>query len=382
VNDELAIESTDAVFSSGAVGLAKFRDTSAEFKGFAVGEKISDAKASPELAAQIAKLVAEIPVDRPPGRELVEKIDSQTKEGVTVLRERAKTLSRQAERLEQLAVQLHQNQTRRAIAELLNKKDDEIDLLHATLLISQIDNEELDVDVYLRQVDRMITEVQSMYAKEADENVRLAALNKYLFDELGFHGSRTNYYSSSNSYLNEVIDDREGLPITLSVLYMELSRRIGVKVVGVGLPGHFIVRHEPAKGEPVYLDPYDRAKAYRRDELEGIVRERSGQPLEESHLATQSKKQILQRMLTNLSRVAQERRDSEGMLRYAEASLVIDPESAQQHWFRAVLRFQTQRIDEAIEDAEWLLAREPADIDMPLVRQLRATLEESKARSD
>ncbi len=77
------------------------------------------------------------------------------------------------------------------------------------------------------------------------------------FTERGFHGSRGDYYNRSNSYLSEVIDDREGLPITLSVLYIELARRLGVRLEGVGLPGHFVVRHVPAKGEAQLIDVYE-----------------------------------------------------------------------------------------------------------------------------
>src|SRR5205085_9152402 len=104
------------------------------------------------------------------------------------------------------------------------------------------------------------------FPQDADEAAKLTALNKYLFTERGFHGSRSDYYNRANSYLNEVIDDREGLPITLSVLYMEIARRLGVKVVGIGLPGHFIVQHLPAKGERQLIDVYGGGKALTREQ--------------------------------------------------------------------------------------------------------------------
>src|SRR5439155_17950941 len=105
---------------------------------------------------------------------------------------------------------------------------------------------------YRGELDRMAREISRELVPEADEPARLAALNKYLFDEHGFHGSRGDYYHRSNSYVNELLDDREGLPITLSVIYMQLPRKIGLKIVGVGLPGHFVVRHEPTDGEPQF----------------------------------------------------------------------------------------------------------------------------------
>src|SRR5262249_53533875 len=135
--------------------------------------------------------------------------------------------------------------------------DKEIDLLHAALLIARLDNEELDLEAYRKEVDRLTRTVANQLPKNADEPARLKALNQFLFQERGFHGSRVDYYTRANSYLNEVIDDREGLPITLSVLYIEMARRLKVNVVGVALPGHFVVRHEPAKGVTQIIDVYD-----------------------------------------------------------------------------------------------------------------------------
>src|SRR5204862_766334 len=135
-----------------------------------------------------------------------------------------------------------------------------------------LDNDEVDVEAYRKEVDRMGRDLTATLPKDADDKAKLAALNKYLFTQRGFHGSRGDYYHKSNSYLNEVIDDREGLPITLSVLYLELARRIGVKVEGVGLPGHFVVRHVPAKGDPQLIDVFDGGKALSRQDAAEKVR--------------------------------------------------------------------------------------------------------------
>ena len=108
--------------------------------------------------------------------------------------------------------------------------------------------------------------------KDADGEAKLAALNKYLFEERGFHGSRGDYYTRSNSYLNEVIDDREGLPITLSVLYMELARRLGLKVVGVGDAGPF--RGPPrAEGAADLIDVYEGGISMTNSEAQSVRRE-------------------------------------------------------------------------------------------------------------
>ena len=119
-----------------------------------------------------------------------------------------------------------------------------IDLLRAALVVSRLDNDDLDVEAYLREVDRMAASVRSSLSPQASADARLRALDDYLFKKLGFHGSRTDFNNRSNSYLNEVIDDREGIPVTLSLLYIELARRLNVNVVGIGVPGHFLVRAE------------------------------------------------------------------------------------------------------------------------------------------
>ena len=145
------------------------------------------------------------------------------------------------------------------LVQALAGTEDKIDLFRAGLLVARLDNEEVDVDAYREELERMGRELAAKLPADADEAVKLDALRKYLFEENGFHGSRGDYYNRANSYLNEVLDDREGLPITLSVVYIELARRIGLKVEGVGLPGHFVVRHVPAEGEPQLIDVYDGA---------------------------------------------------------------------------------------------------------------------------
>src|SRR5262249_5658059 len=150
------------------------------------------------------------------------------------------------------------------------------DLVAAALLVAWLDNDELDVAGYRQEFDRMARKLAESLDKDADESKKLAALNKFFYEERGFHGSRTEYYHRSNSYVNEVIDDREGLPITLSVLYMELGRRIGLKLEGVALPGHFVVRQVPAKGEARLIDVYEGGKTLSQDEVKRKVADITG----------------------------------------------------------------------------------------------------------
>jgi regulator of sirC expression with transglutaminase-like and TPR domain/S1-C subfamily serine protease len=377
VNGHPVIESTDAELTAGQVGLAKFRDTRAEFKDFRLGKQVPTTAPSAGVLARVSKSIEGLPAQGPPRPELVDALVPEGPAGAAALRERAKTLEQQAAQLRQLAVAVHQ---KRVVAELVNAlqgKEDEIDLLHAALLIAKLDNEELDVDAYRHEVDRFAREVAASLPKGADEKAKLAGLNKYLFTEFGFHGSRADYYNRSNSYLNEVIDDREGLPITLSVLYMELARRLGVKVVGVALPGHFVVKHVPARGEPQLIDVYEAGQPLPKEAAGRKVEALAGRPLKEEDLTVAGKRQIVVRMLHNLLGNARDEKDLEGMLRYVDAVLAVSPDAAQERWLRAVLRYQTDRRQGAREDADWLLEHHPAGIDLERVQELRKLLEQA-----
>jgi regulator of sirC expression with transglutaminase-like and TPR domain len=291
-----------------------------------------------------------------------------------VLRERARLLEQQAAQLRQLAQAVHQKRVQAELVKLLAGKEEDIDLARAALLLARLDNDEVDVDAYLREIDRLAKEAGAGLPKDADDKARLEALNKYLFKERGFHGSRGDYYHRSNSYLNEVIDDREGLPITLSVLYMELGRRLGLKIVGVGLPGHFVVKHVPAKGEDQLIDVYDGGKFLTREDAAKIVRLAGRTTLKDEHLTPATKKAVVVRMVQNLMGLATRDADEAAMLRYLDLSLALAPDSGPERWMRAVLRFRGGQNRAAREDVDWLLEHEPAGVDREEVLELRKRL--------
>ncbi|MFQ5735098.1 MAG: SirB1 family protein, partial [Planctomycetaceae bacterium] len=228
---------------------------------------------------------------------------------------------------------------------------------------------------YLKQVNRMVSEVSKRMRKEDHEAARLKRLDRYLFAEMGFHGSRTDYYSRSNSYLNEVIDDREGLPIAVSVLYMELARRLGLKVVGVGLPGHFVVRFEPRTGKPQLIDPFDRGKRMTGKQAVQRVEFATRRKFDPQFLVAQSNKAIVERMLRNLMGTAASNEDAEALLRYVETILVLNPDSTRDRWGRAVLNYQTGRLTEALADAEYVLKNPPDGVNADSVRRLKVVVE-------
>lgn len=373
-NGELVCEIEDDVYSQGRVGLAKFRHTTAEFKEFAVGKELGTGRPSEATVAKVTDLVKDIPAPRPPTAEMAARLEEFGGPGRSVLEERARLLEQQAERLRQLSRAVHERHVRTELAALFDKPESEVDLLHAALLIAALDNDELQVDEYLRTVDDLASEFQQLLPAEINEADRLAAFHRFLFEDQGFHGSRTNYYSASNSYLNEVIDDREGLPITLSVLYIELARRAGLAAVGIGLPGHFVAQFVPADGKPQLIDVFDRGRAMTHEEAVAHV---TGQRLEwdEEYLRPQSAREIVTRMLRNLIRVANDKQDPEAALRYVETVLALNPDSAQDRLFKALLCYNTRRAAEGLAEVEWIM-QHPEGFDVGRVEELREALRE------
>ena len=317
-----------------------------------------------------------MPKGKSPGSNELKSLLKHPDEGAALLRDKARDLEEQAARLRLLAGTLQQERCHAELIRLLAVPDKDVDLLRAALVVARLDNEELDVDDYVQEVARMAKLIASKFAKDAAPADKLAALNRFLCEERGFHGSRTEYYARSNSYVNEVIDDREGLPLTLSVLYMELARRLDLPVVGVALPGHFVVRFEPAGGPNQLIDVFERAKYITAKDAEKKVLDATGEPSRAADFTAVSKKAIVVRMIHNLVKAAQGEKDLDGMLRYLDALVAVDADAHRNRMMRAFLRFQSGQRDGALADCEYLLEREPVDIDIQYVRNLRRLLKE------
>lgn len=373
VNDQFAFQVLDKAFDQGQVGLAKFRDTVAAFRRFQFGKEVDSTFPSEDRVSQIVKEVGEAKFEGAPPAALIDKLTPGAAASMTVLRERARELEKQAERLRQLARDVHHAGVLAEFKKVVSAKD--FDLLHAALLIARLDNEEVDVDLYRRQVERMASRATASLPKDASEKDRLETLNRFFFAERGFHGSRADYYNRSNSYLNEVIDDREGLPITLSLIYLELGRRLKLNLEGVGLPGHFVVRHVPKKGEPQLIDVYEGGTPMSREEAARKVESITGEPLTDDDLAAVESKAILTRMLHNLIGVAEREDDPASAIRYLDAILTVTPDSVRERLMRAGLRGRQGDRSGAIADLDWVLEKRPEGIDLERVREFRELLD-------
>jgi regulator of sirC expression with transglutaminase-like and TPR domain len=377
-NGERVFESDDTTYTRGRIGLVKFRHTTAEFKQFRYANELPSLLPEDEVISEILAAVDELPAARPPRGKLVEELLEKGRGVPAVLEAQARELEERAARLRQLSSAVHEQRVRDELLKVLAPKSESVDLLHAALLLSALDNDEVDVELYRQQVDAMADEFLATLPQDADHESRLKAFNRWLFEEQGFHGSRTNYYSAANSYLNEVIDDREGLPITLSVLYIELGRRCGLDVVGIGLPGHFVVQVRGDEGQGKLIDPFDRGDELTELEATLLINSATGRDWDDRYLEPQSPRDIVSRMLRNLLNVANSESDSESALRYVNTLLALNPESPADRLFKAVLCLNTGRIDEGLAEVDWVVERQPDGVLMEQVHRLRTALEEQQ----
>jgi serine protease Do len=375
VNGELVFEAAEFDPAGAKVGLAKFRDTVADFKNFQVAKEIVSPRPPDDLVKRITQSVGNLSSQDAIKPELIKTLVGTGDVGIRVLRDRAKLMEQQASQLRQLAQAVHYERVQADLVKSLQGKEENIDLVHAALLVAKLDNEELDIDPYHKEIERMAREIQANLPKSPDGQAKLDALNKYLFQERGFHGSRGDYYNRSNSYLNEVLDDREGIPITLSVLYIELARRLDLRVVGIPLPRHFVVQYLPEKGDGLLIDVFEGGKTLTRQGADKRVQELGGEPLTDSEWKPAGKKAIVVRMLHNLLRIAGRNRDAAGTLHYLDAILAIDPDAADDRLIRAVLRYQTGQKKEALADTEWFLNQDKKNPDTKRALELRRLIE-------
>ncbi len=146
----------------------------------------------------------------------------------------------------------------RFLAEI-NKVDREIDVPTAALYIAQVEYPDLEIERYQTALADMAEAVAKRLPEVQYPLKTIQTINEYLYDELGFHGNELDYYNPCNSLLNDAIDRRTGIPITLAVIYLEIARQIGFPMVGIGMPGHFLIRPN-FEGAGIFVDVFDRGE--------------------------------------------------------------------------------------------------------------------------
>jgi regulator of sirC expression with transglutaminase-like and TPR domain len=252
---------------------------------------------------------------------------------------------------------------RRRFENLITQPDASIDLAHAALLVAAEEQPAADVEHYRARLFELGLAARAFVAARSWEPVE--ALNEFVFRELGFVGNQANYYDPRNSLLPYVIDERRGIPITLSVVYIELGRRAGLEVDGVGLPGHFVVRvrAEAARGEQTRLvDPFNHRVIDNEDCQELLDSLYGGQiALSDEHLRAATNREILARILRNLKAVYAQGNRYARAVAVIDRLMLLDPEAHDEHRDRGALLAQLGRYAEAIEEMQTYLSRPVTD---------------------
>lgn len=252
---------------------------------------------------------------------------------------------------------------------------DDFDLAHVALLIAAEEYPQLDPAPYLQRLDYYAERVKDRLADESAAPVLLSEISKVLFEDEAFKGNADAYYDPRNSYLNDVLDRRLGIPITLSIIYLEVGWRLGVPLEGVNFPGHFLVRYQ---GEALRLlvDPFQGGTIRFEDEAQDLLDRVYGGTvkLQTEYLRGADKRDVLVRLLSNLKTVHLNTRDDERALAAAERILILRPDSAEDVRDRGMLLARRGRIAEAVAELEHYLDVLPAAPDAQRIRMLLAEL--------
>lgn len=254
--------------------------------------------------------------------------------------------------------------------------DEEIDLLRAGLIIARTEYPDLDCEKYIERVDELAGRVKTRVSDPGDARQTIAALNQVLFVEAGLRGNRREYYDPRNSFLNDVLDRGLGIPITLAVIYMEVGRRLGFPLFGVGMPGHFLLKHYDIDGSETLIDCFNGGDILSpRDCQRRLDEIYSGQmTLRPEFLFAVSRRQILTRILNNLKAIYLSARNFRKALPLIDLLLVIYPRSPEDVKQRAMLRYHLGQTKGAAEDLEQYIKMSPDASDADEVRQTALSL--------
>ncbi len=259
-----------------------------------------------------------------------------------------------------------------------------VDLIEGALLIAQQEYPQLDPSIYRRRLDEMKKKTAQTVSKrgaatgEAAEIERIERLNELFYERWGFHGDQENYYDPRNSFLNDVLDRRTGIPITLSVVYAEVARGAGLNLSGISMPGHFLVGL--ANQNDLFIDVFNEGALLTRTDCAARLRElRPEIEFRPEYLVPVSPRQILSRMLNNLLGIYVDDAKFAKALQMAEMLVCLDADSVEWIRQRGLVHARLQNYGRAIADIERYLAacpnapdREPLTQQLALLHQLRA----------
>lgn len=270
------------------------------------------------------------------------------------------------------------NEARKRLETIATRGDADIDLAEVALLIAKEEYPDLDVGHYLSRLDDLAASARDEIGEGLAGRDKITRLNHFLFVEQSFSGNEDDYYDPKNSFLNEVIDRRIGIPISLAVVYTEVARRLGIPVEGVGFPGHFLVR---LVGEPeVLIDPYF-GRIVTPDEcqrrLEALTQESGDEDespaveeaIEVEPFRTATPRDTAVRMLRNLKQIYVSKEDHLKALACVERILLFLPEDPEEVRDRGILYLRLECYASALRDLEYFLKEVPQGEGVDAIRE-------------
>ncbi len=259
-----------------------------------------------------------------------------------------------------------------------------IDLAEAALLCAQDTYPDLDIRSQLDTLEALAAKLRNRLPADFSVTHRLVALNNYLFSELGFSGNADSYYDPRNSFLNDVIERKTGIPITLSILYLEIGQRLGLKLKGVSFPGHFLVKVRVSGGELV-LDPFAGGRSLSEEDLRERLAQFTGPnaakdlPLED-FLETATPRQILARLLRNLKGIYLEAKEFDKALAVMNRLVILLPEVPEERRDRGVVYAQLECPRAAQDDLSHYASERPKADDAEVIAAQLAAVTIAAAR--
>ena len=253
----------------------------------------------------------------------------------------------------------------------VNQPDEQISLAKAALFFAQTQYPDLNPDDYLTKLDAIASVLQEKLPDNSYPLKMIQTINQYLFEELRFTGNTRDYYDPRNSYLHEVLDRKLGIPISLSILYLEIAQRLNFPMVGIGMPGHFLIRPN-FEDAGIFVDAFNQGEILFPEDCESRLQQVYQQPvkLESAFLEAISNRQILVRMLTNLKIIYINNHLYENALQVINSLLILMPDSDMELRDRGLLYYQMGDGEHAIIDLETYLKLSPNAQDAPAISQL------------
>jgi regulator of sirC expression with transglutaminase-like and TPR domain len=262
--------------------------------------------------------------------------------------------------------------------EVAGLPDQEVDLAKAALLIAATEYPKLDIDHELGVLDSLSAGASQRLGEERSPLFCMNTLSVYLFDEVGFRGNSDDYYDPRNSFLNDVLRRRVGIPITLSLIFVEVGKRLGVPLVGVGMPGHFLLKHRDE--EHLFIDSFHRGVLLSEEECSQRLLEvtQASMPWDARLLRPVSNRDFISRMLRNLKGIYLHQEDHTRALKMIDRLIALQPQASLERRDRGLVHYQLGQYAQALDDLQIYLDSAASNVDTEaingLVKRLRDLL--------